>query len=144
MKTDDSLSNVFGVETIPSKVTEVITADGEVISASTNKIEDDYDHARNNLRLLLLDGQAALQTALAVAQSSEHPRAFEVLAKLMDTMLQANKDLMELQKQIRDIDAKDAPINNDAKNVTNNLFVGSTADLQKVIEKMKNGGTEEQ
>ena len=57
----------------------------------------------------------------------------------MDTMLQANKDLLELQKNIRDIDAKDTPTNDEAKSVTNNLFVGSTADLQKVIENMRNG-----
>jgi hypothetical protein len=57
----------------------------------------------------------------------------------MDTMLQANKDLLELQKQIRDIDAADSPTNEEAKTVTNNLFVGSTAELQKVIENVRNG-----
>jgi hypothetical protein len=75
-----------------------------------------------------------------IADSSQHPRAFEVLAKLMETMLQANKDLLSLQKDIREIDAKDAPMNEQAKSVTNNLFVGSTTDLQKAIENMKNGG----
>ena len=54
-------------------------------------------------------------------------------------MLNANKELLELQKKIREIDAADAPTNEEAKSVTNNLFVGSTADLQKVIENMKNG-----
>jgi hypothetical protein len=57
----------------------------------------------------------------------------------METMLQANKDLLSLQKDIREIDAKDAPINDEAKSVTNNLFVGSTSELQRVIENMKNG-----
>jgi hypothetical protein len=57
----------------------------------------------------------------------------------MDTMLQANKDLLDLQKTIREIDAKDTPISDQAKTV-NNLFVGSTADLQKAIESMKNNG----
>jgi hypothetical protein len=74
-----------------------------------------------------------------IADASQHPRAFEVLAKLMETMLQANKDLLDIQKTIREIDAKDTPINDEAKSVTNNLFVGSTSELQKVIENMKNG-----
>jgi hypothetical protein len=76
-----------------------------------------------------------------IADQSQHPRAFEVLATLMKTMLDANKDLLDLQKKIREISASDAPTNENAKQVTNNLFVGSTADLQKVIEDMKNGGS---
>jgi hypothetical protein len=59
----------------------------------------------------------------------------------MDTTLQANKDLMELQTKIRQIAAVDAPTNEHAKTINNNLFVGSTAELQKVIENMKNGGS---
>jgi hypothetical protein len=55
----------------------------------------------------------------------------------MDTMLQANKDLMELQTKIREIKNIDEPNSAHAKSVTNNLFVGSTAELQKVIAEMK-------
>jgi hypothetical protein len=62
-----------------------------------------------------------------------------VLAKLMDTMLSANRELLDLQKKIREIDAADSPTNETAKQVTNNLFVGSTSELQKVIDGMKNG-----
>ena len=133
MKTDESLSAEFGIE--PIKATEVITADGEVISASTNKIEDDYDHARNNLRLLLLDGQAALQTALAVAQQSEHPRAIEVVGNLMKQLADINQQLLDLHQQKQKLDA---PKDGAKKEVTNNnaIFVGSTADLSKMIKKM--------
>ena len=76
-----------------------------------------------------------------IANSSQHPRAFEVLAKLMETMLQANKDLMELQSKIREINSADAPMSEHAKTINNNLFVGSTSELQKMIENMKNGGS---
>ena len=73
-----------------------------------------------------------------IASSSQHPRAFEVYAKLMDTMIQANEKLLDMQEKIREIRHVDSPINEKAKSVTNNLFVGSTAELQKVLKDMKN------
>jgi hypothetical protein len=136
MKIDETLSAEFGIE--PMKPAEVITADGQVINASTNKIEDDYDHARNNLRLLLLDGQAALQTALAVAQQSEHPRAIEVVGNLMKQLADINQQLLDLHQQKQKLDA---PKEGAKKEVTNNnaIFVGSTADLNKMLKNMTKG-----
>jgi hypothetical protein len=115
---------------------KVIAAKAHDDSAKT-----DFEMARGNIHEVIQNGTYAMEKLAQIADSSQHPRAFEVLAKLMDTMLQANKDLMELQKQIRVISAADAPTNEQAQQVTNNLFVGSTADLQKVIEDMKNGGS---
>jgi transcriptional regulator with AAA-type ATPase domain len=112
-----------------------------VAQAHDNSAKNDFELARSNIHEVIQNGVYAMEKLSQIADSSQHPRAFEVLAKLMDTMLQANKDLMALQKDIRDIDAKDTPTDANAKTVTNNLFVGSTADLQKVIEQMKNGGS---
>jgi hypothetical protein len=111
-----------------------------VAKAHDDSAKNDFEMARGNIHEVIQNGTYAMEKLAQIADSSQHPRAFEVLAKLMDTMLQANKDLMELQKQIRQISAADAPTNEQAQQVTNNLFVGSTADLQKVIEEMKNGG----
>jgi hypothetical protein len=111
-----------------------------VAKAHDDSAKNDFEMARSNIHEVIQNGNYAIEKLAQIADSSQHPRAFEVLAKLMDTMLQANKDLMELQKQIRQINAADAPLNDQAQQVTNNLFVGSTADLQKVIEEMKNGG----
>jgi hypothetical protein len=111
-----------------------------VAKAHDDSAKSDFELARGNIHEVIQNGSYAIEKLAQIADSSQHPRAFEVLAKLMDTMLQANKDLMELQKQIREISAADAPSNEHAQQVTNNLFVGSTADLQKVIEDMKNGG----
>ena len=111
-----------------------------VAKAHDDSARNDFEMARSNIHEVIQNGTYAIEKLAQIADSSQHPRAFEVLAKLMDTMLQANKDLMELQKQIRSITAADAPTNDQAQQVTNNLFVGSTADLQKVIEDMKNGG----
>lgn len=112
-----------------------------VAKAHDDSAKSDFEMARGNIHEVIQNGTYAMEKLAQIADSSQHPRAFEVLAKLMDTMLQANKDLMELQKQIRVISAADAPTNENAQQVTNNLFVGSTADLQKVIEDMKNGGS---
>lgn len=113
-----------------------------VAKAHDNSAKNDFELARSNIHEVIQNGVYAMEKLSQIADSSQHPRAFEVLAKLMDTMLQANKDLLSLQKDIREIDAKDTPTNENAKTVTNNLFVGSTNDLQKVIEQMKNGGSQ--
>lgn len=115
-----------------------------VAQAHNDSAKNDFEMARSNIHEVIQNGTYAIEKLAQIADSSQHPRAFEVLAKLMDTMLQANKDLLELQKNIREIDAADTPVNDEAKNVTNNLFVGSTADLQKVIENMKNGSGSKQ
>ena len=110
-----------------------------IAEAHNDSAKNDFEAARANIYEVIQNGQEAMMKLGQIADSSQHPRAFEVLGKLMETMLQANKDLLELQKQIREIDAADAPTNDQAKQVTNNLFVGSTAELQKAIENMKNG-----
>lgn len=134
MKTDESLSQVFGMEPMPASDVEVITKPPLNVTHS-EKIEDDYDHARDNLRKLLLDGQQALQTALAVAQQSEHPRAIEVVGNLMKQLADINQQLLDLHQQKKKLDdpGKDA-----SKQVTNNnaIFVGSTTELNKMIKKL--------
>ena len=136
MKIDETLSAEFGIQ--PMTATEVITADGEIISETTNKIQDDYDHARANLRELLLNGQTALQTALAVAQQSEHPRAIEVVGNLMKRLADINQQLLDLHQQKQKLDG---PKETSKKEVTNNnvIFTGSTADLNKLLKNMSKG-----
>ena len=137
MRIDDSLSEVFDVQTLPK--TEVITQDGEIISTASQKIETDYDTARDNLRILLQQGQEALQKSLDVAMQSEHPRAFEVVGNLMKQLAEVNQQLMDLHQQKQKLDEPSKA--EKAKQVTNNnaIFVGSTAELNKLIKKMNTG-----
>jgi predicted house-cleaning noncanonical NTP pyrophosphatase (MazG superfamily) len=137
MRIDDSLSEVFDVQTLPK--TEVITQDGEIISTANQKIESDYDTTRNNLRVLLQQGQEALQKSLDVAMQSEHPRAFEVVGNLMKQLAEVNQQLMDLHQQKQKLDEPSKA--EKAKQVTNNnaIFVGSTAELNKLIKKMNTG-----
>jgi Terminase DNA packaging enzyme len=137
MKIDDSLSEVFDVQTIPR--TEVITQNGDVISEINTKIEADFDTSRNNLRILLQQGQEALQKSLDVAMQSEHPRAFEVVGNLMKQLADVNQQLMDLHQQKQKLDEPSKA--DKAKQVTNNnaIFVGSTAELNKLIKNMAKG-----
>jgi uncharacterized protein YsxB (DUF464 family) len=110
-----------------------------VAKAHNDTAKNDFEMARANIHEVIQTGTYAIEKLSQIADQSQHPRAFEVLATLMKTMLDANKDLLDLQKKIREISAADEPTNENAKQVTNNLFVGSTAELQKAIEDMKNG-----
>jgi len=136
MKIDEKLSAEFGIE--PIDKTEIITKDGVVINETTNKIEDDYEVTRNNLRLILSQGQQALMKALDVANQSEHPRAFEVVGNLMKQLADVNQQLLDLHQQKQKLDA---PKDGAKKEVTNNnaIFVGSTAELNKMLKNMTKG-----
>ena len=136
MKIDEALSAEFGIE--PMGKTEVITQTGEVVNDSTNKIQDDFEVSRGNLRILLQQGQEALQKSLDVAMQSEHPRAFEVVGNLMKQLADINQQLLDLHQQKQKLDA---PKEGSRKEVTNNnvIFTGSTAELNKLIKNMSKG-----
>jgi len=95
---------------------------------------DDYEYARGNLINIIEKGNEALDGILNVADQSQHPRGYEVAANLIKTMSEVNKDLLELSKKRQDLEGVNAKPNT----VNNNLFVGSTAELQKLI-KQQNG-----
>ena len=96
-------------------------------------VDTDIDYARENLYKIVESGNDALETLLNVAKASESQRAFEVVQQFIKTMADANKDLVELQRKKKllkgDVEK--------AKEIHNNLFVGSTAELQKMIKEMK-------
>jgi len=85
-----------------------------------------------------VQGQSALQSALDVAQSSEHPRAFEVVGNLMKQLADVNQQLLDLHRQKQKLD--EPSTKDDPKKITNNaIFVGSTAELNKLIKNMTKG-----
>lgn len=132
---NDPIGKALGVTPMSSdKTISNIMAESHNDSA-----KNDFEAARANIYEVIQNGQEAMFKLGQIADSSQHPRAFEVLGKLMDTMLQANKDLMDLQSKIREINVADAPISEKAQTINNNLFVGSTTELQKMIENIRNG-----
>ena len=96
-------------------------------------VDTDIDYARENLYKIVESGNDALETLLNVAKASESPRAFEVVQQFIKTMADANKDLVELQRKKKLLKGAVEK----AKEIHNNLFVGSTAELQKMIKEMK-------
>jgi len=98
--------------------------------------DKDYEYTRGELYSLIDQGQEAVRGALEVAQESGHPRAYEVATNAMKQVADMTDKLMDLQKKVKDLDEeKKGP-----KSVTNNaMFVGSTAELQKMLKQM-NGG----
>jgi DNA-binding ferritin-like protein len=96
--------------------------------------QQDFQIARSNLHGILMSGQEALNRMVDLADQSQHPRAYEVVATLINALTQANKDLLDLSKKKKDI-IGNAP--EEKKTVTNNLFVGSTAELQKMLKSMR-------
>lgn len=98
--------------------------------------ENDFEFARTTLYKIITKGQDALDEAIEVAKQSKHPRAFEVVGGMLNNLVSASEKLLNLSKQIKDIEekSKDSP-----DVINNNLFVGSTSELQKMLEGLKNG-----
>lgn len=99
-------------------------------------VQNDFDYARENLMDVIGKGQEALFDLMDVARQSQHPRAYEVLSTMMNTLVGANKDLLDLQAKKKKLLETEPEANN--QQVTNNLFVGSTAELQKMIDQRRN------
>ena len=101
-------------------------------------IEKDYEYTRGNLYSIIEKGQEAINGILELAQDSEMPRAYEVAGQLIKSVSDATDKLMDLQKKVKDVN-EDSP-SKGPSTVNNALFVGSTAELAKLL---KNGAPKE-
>ena len=102
--------------------------------AAQDNIVDDYEYARGNMIAVIEKGQEALSGILDVAGMSQHPRSYEVVATLVKAVADANKDLLELSKKRKDLEKVE---NGGPQTVNNNLYLGSTADLLKLLKDNK-------
>ena len=100
------------------------------LTKPTNQQQSDYEYTRGQLYSLIEKGQMAVDGILEVADSSQHPRAYEVAGQLIKNLGDVTDKLMNLHKNMKDLDNKYQGPNN----VTNALYVGSTADLLKMIK----------
>ena len=96
---------------------------------STDEDDDDFKYSRENLYHIIERGQDALDGILQVAKETDHPRAYEVAGQLLKTNAENTEKLVGLQTTKKKVKESSGP-----KNVTNALFVGSTAELQKLIK----------
>jgi hypothetical protein len=100
-------------------------------------IDDDFATARKNLHQIIHKGNDALEEALLVAKTSEHPRAFEVVGGLIKTLVDANKDLLDIQKKLKDLKKNDEEKAPQSVQAQNAIFVGNAAELQQLINGRK-------
>lgn len=108
-----------------------------VVEPKDTRVEDDLDFARENLYDAVVKSQAAVEDMIAIAQQSQHPKAYEVLNSLIKTFADVSSGIADLQIKKQRLQGK-AP-SEETKTVNNNLFVGSTAELQKMLQDLKSG-----
>ena len=137
MKSTENLDETFNIAP-----TEVLDADElkpnvgiqKPDRLTKNDIEKDYEYTRGNLYSIIEKGQEAINGILELAQDSEMPRAYEVAGQLIKSVSDATDKLMDLQKKLKDVEEENKQ--KGPSTVNNALFVGSTAELQKLL---KNG-----
>jgi len=136
-KTNKKLSELFDVDPIVTNV-EIVSSTEVMPVKFEDVVETDTEYARRNIRDLIDKGSVAVDNLLQVSKESEHPRAYEVVAGLMKTMADLNKDLLELQKRKKDLQPQlDNASNRGNITVEKAVFVGSTAELLKQIRDNK-------
>ena len=135
----DNLNNSFNVDgELVEKSVEKNLNDNNLkkidkIETSIEDIKKDYEYTRGNLYSLIEKGQEAINGILELAQESEMPRAYEVAGQLIKNVADATDKLMDLQKKLKEVE-EEKQIKGPT-NVTNALFVGSTAELSKLLKK---------
>ena len=134
-KTEDILDEILDVEESTAELVEKKPNTLTVKRDDTlEDLDTDYKYQRENFYSLIERGQDAIDGILDVAKNSDHPRAFEVAGNLISQVADVTEKLGKLQSAMKRL--KEVP-NNAPKNVTNALYVGSTAELQKLLKKDK-------
>ena len=128
----DSLNDTFNTDPVES--TEIVKEQKrkEQIQKLTDDVSKDYDYTRGNLYSLIEKGQEAINGIMEVAGETASPRAYEVAGQLIKSVADTTDKLADLHKKVKDIEADNPKTQS---TVTNNaLFVGSTAELQKMLK----------
>ncbi len=131
----DHIANILGVSSQPVKMIE----DGVVICQEEvehdREIDEDIAYVRRMMYDTIANSRDAVKSILEIAQQSQHPRAYEVAATLLNTLREANKDLLNLHKSKKELRRQE--VESVPTNVQQNLFVGSTAELLQLIKGKK-------
>lgn len=135
MKMDDKLSEVFDILPPEESGNAII----EVKDREVKSVDDDFEESRENLRDLLERGKDALEHAIELAKSGENASSFEVVGKMIKQLADINQQLLDLHIQKNKIkdSTKQEPSSGGFQQ--NNVFVGSTAELAKLVRDMKRG-----
>lgn len=122
-----NLANFFNVPLNETKESKSLSGG----TFDTGNFQKDYEKAQENIKDLINNGNMALESALKVATESDSPRAFEVVAILLKTMADLNNNMLDIHKKAKDTTSNKTEI----KQTNNSVFVGSTKDLQNLLNK---------
>jgi len=131
MGNNDTIAQALDLS--PMQDTQVATIEQEA--------NNDYEYARQNIYAIIQTGANALDELAQIAAQSQSPRAYEVLSTLVKTLVDANKDLMNLKEKNIEINLKSETNYNADNRSQTNLFIGSTAELQKLLKGIKADGS---
>lgn len=127
-----NLSDVFDVMPIEEKkgnLPAVVKKEGA--PDLETDLTDAYQQTKDNLQDLIDQGKEAMDEILEIAKQGQHPRAFEVYGTLLKNVVDANKELLAIQKQMREMDGKKK---DSSTNIDKAIFVGSTQELNKLLK----------
>ena len=129
-KNFDEIEDSLGIAKSEEKV-EIMKPE-VVPERNKDDVTKDYEYTRGNLYSIIEKGQEAINGILELAQESDQPRAYEVAGQLIKSVSDATDKLMDLQKKLKDVNAEEKE--KGPSTVNNALFVGSTADLAKMLK----------
>ena len=130
-KNFDELNDTFNVSDEIVKA-EVVKKEFDNVKPGSDDIKKDYEYTRGNLYSIIEKGQEALNGVLELAQESEMPRAYEVAGQLIKNVADATDKLLDLQKKLKEVEEEKQT--KGPSTVNNALFVGSTAELAKMLK----------
>ena len=136
-KMDEKVNEILGLNSLPEEQKETKEFSPPVKREEDDKkadVDNDYKYSRDNYYNLVEKGQEAIQGILDIAKEGQHPRAYEVAGQLIGQVAQTVDKLQDLQKKLKDL--KEVPGKTTA-NIKNALFVGSTNELQKMLNRKK-------
>ena len=128
----NTVNKLNDVLDIAGDLIEIKKEKAPAVEVVTTDLTSDYDFSRDQYQNLIEKGNDALNELLAIAKEGEQPRAFEVATQLINSLTATTKELLVLQKTKKEIEKTDKPVKNE-----NNLFVGSTKELQELLEMKK-------
>jgi mevalonate kinase len=132
-KLDKNMTEIFDIE---PKTNEIVKVEQTKIPVATEELkhdlEDAYQQSKDNLQHIIDQGKDAMEEILNIAKNSQHPRAFEVYGTLLKNMTEANKELLSIQKQMREISGTKSEVAQTT--IDKAVFVGTTADFNKLLK----------
>ena len=127
----DAINDSLDIEVVDEEESSITKKESKAVDKDKKDSVRDYEYTRGNLYSLIEKGQEALDSIMEVAQEGQQPRAFEVVSQLIKNVADTTDKLVDLQQKMKNLEAEDPK---GPSTVNNALFVGSTAELQKLLK----------